>query len=720
MRTLNPVFHANDSPETAACAFTLGIQHPPGYPLPALLGKIFTFIPAGNEGFRVNIGAAFFAALAVLMLFFILVDTFKSGRENETAALAAAATASLCFAFSHTFWSEALSSKGGIYTLNAFLLLACVFALFKWQKTKQVKQLYLFSLVYGVSLANHWESMAVATPAFFVFALLVLAKDGFYKTLKFSNLVFMAALLFSGICIYAYLLIRSKTAWLNWGRPDTFAQLVQVILREQYADLEKARSLSVVANQADRIVKLMFSEFFAAGLMLAAAGFVAAMRTQKKERYLFFVVLAITILGALAFYFNLKEELLWIMDVFMIPVYVVMAVFGGTAIKWGMDFMAEGGSRKAELKGDGLRSEGGRKDSTIHPPPSALRLQSLTPIILAALLPALMLLGNWRKADQSRYFYAYDFGMNIIKSIEPPALALLDGDFNVMPQMYFKYVQKITQFCPVTTLFLYKPWGVLNQRAECPDVKFTSAPGDSFSSKLNNIVAQNYKERNIFVSVFRKSFEEFYPEGNRLLAPNGLVMKLTFDKIGTVRNAEVNLRKLSYRGLMGDGGYQNSTTKLCVSNYSSAYMETGNALKDAGDLKKAFVYMNRAVMLANEKTKAQSLTHLGILYSAAGDNETAIAKYKLAIAADKKLPEPYSNMSGIYNSMKKYDEAIAMAAEAMKQKPAFSEAYNNMAIAYYNKGDRKKAIELMEKAVEFSPRNELAKRNLAILKGEIK
>jgi hypothetical protein len=452
-------------------------------------------------------------------------------------------------------------------------------------------------------------------------------------------------------------------------------------------------------------------EFSAGGLVLAAAGSLFAFKEQKKERFVFFAVLAATILAALAFYFNLKEEMLWIMDVFMIPVYVVMAAFAAVAVKWGMDLVADCGLRIAELK-----TNGSIPKSEIRNP----KLWSAAIIGIAAMLPILMLAGNWKKADQSRYFYAYDFGMNIIKSIEAPAIALLDGDFNVMPQMYFKYVDKITGFCPVTTLFLYKPWGVLNQLAECPDVKFTSGKNDNFSSKLANIVAQNYREKNIFVSVFRKSFEEFYPEGNRLLVPNGLVMKLTFDKKGTAKNAEINMRKISYRGLTGDGPWQNSTTKLCVSNYSSAYMELGNAFKELGDFKKAFFYMNRAVMLANEKTKAQSFTHLGILYSMTGDNNTAVENYKKAIEADKKLPEPYSNLSGIYNSMSKYDEAITFAQEAIKQKPAFSEAYNNMAIAYYNKGDKKKAVEFMEKAVEYSPGNELAKKNLLILKGEMK
>ena len=59
IRTLQPVFNFDDSPETIACAYTLGIQHPPGYPLPTLIGKLFTFLPFANTGFKINLQAAF-------------------------------------------------------------------------------------------------------------------------------------------------------------------------------------------------------------------------------------------------------------------------------------------------------------------------------------------------------------------------------------------------------------------------------------------------------------------------------------------------------------------------------------------------------------------------------------------------------------------------------------------------------------------------------------
>jgi tetratricopeptide (TPR) repeat protein len=708
LRTLNPVFHANDSPETAACAYTLGIQHPPGYPLAALLGKIFTFIPAGNTGFRVNMQAGFFGALAAMMLFLLMLDMLK-GKSADAAAYIISASTALCFAASPTIWPESLSSKGGIYSLNAFLMLFTVYSLFTWERTKRIKWLYTAAFAYGMSLSNHWESMAAATPALLIFAFLILRKDGLYKTIKMRHAAFTAVFAAAGVLIYAYLLIRARAAALDWGRPDTLAQLLQVVLRQQYADLEKARDIQTALNQAGRAAALIASEFTAAGIILCVAGIKGMLDTGRKERLVFFSTLTAVILAAIIFYFNLKEEMLWIMDVFMIPVYIAMAVFIGFGIKWIYNLSGgKLGTRNPEL---------GTEDKTVK---AKTQIPKYAALCLAAVLPVYMLAANYAKCDQNRYFYAYDFGMNIIKSMDPPAIAMLEGDFNVMPQMYFKYVEKKAGFCPVTTLFLYEQWGVLNLKSECPEVKFNPAPSDNYSGKLNNVITNNYKEKNIFASIVRNAFQEFYPRGNALLAPHGLLMKMTFDKKGSVKESGAILRRMSYRGILDEKLSQNSTTKLCLSNYASAFLETGNAFKEMGDMKKAYYYLTRAVTVANERIKAQAYTHLGVYYSVTGDYNSAIEVYKKAIAADKKMVEAYSNLAGIYNNLKRYDDAIELCGRAIKEKPDFSDVYNNLSIAYYSKGDKAKAIEAMEKAVSLNPGNERAKRNLMILKGEIK
>lgn len=71
--TLCPTVYVGDSGELIAAAYTLGIPHPPGYPLFTILGKIFiTLIPIGSIAYRVNLLSAFFASATVTMLYIFL------------------------------------------------------------------------------------------------------------------------------------------------------------------------------------------------------------------------------------------------------------------------------------------------------------------------------------------------------------------------------------------------------------------------------------------------------------------------------------------------------------------------------------------------------------------------------------------------------------------------------------------------------------------------
>ena len=71
--TLCPTVYVGDSGEFTTAAYTLGITHPPGYPLYVLLGKIFTLIiPFGNIAYRINLMSAFFGALSCGIVYLIV------------------------------------------------------------------------------------------------------------------------------------------------------------------------------------------------------------------------------------------------------------------------------------------------------------------------------------------------------------------------------------------------------------------------------------------------------------------------------------------------------------------------------------------------------------------------------------------------------------------------------------------------------------------------
>ena len=93
---IGPTITGDDSGELVSAAYTLGIAHPPGYPLWCMLGKLFTIIvPYGSIAWRVGFMSAFFGATTAALLCLIVIRLSKSP--------IAGAIAGLAFAFSDEF-----------------------------------------------------------------------------------------------------------------------------------------------------------------------------------------------------------------------------------------------------------------------------------------------------------------------------------------------------------------------------------------------------------------------------------------------------------------------------------------------------------------------------------------------------------------------------------------------------------------------------------------
>ena len=154
LSTLSPTLGEADSFEFQVVSYTLGIAHPTGYPLYILLGKLATLLPVGNVAYRVNLISPLFASLAVVCLYLCLV--------HLTRHRAASLLATLAFAFSRTFWSQAVIAE--VYALNAFFVALVLYLVLKSKKL-------LTAFVYGLSLTNHL-TMALLAPGIAIYALL--------------------------------------------------------------------------------------------------------------------------------------------------------------------------------------------------------------------------------------------------------------------------------------------------------------------------------------------------------------------------------------------------------------------------------------------------------------------------------------------------------------------------------------------------------------------
>ena len=72
--TLAPTVTLVDSGELIVAARSLGVAHPPGFPLYVVLAHLATMIPVGSVAVRVNFASALFAALACAALSLVVIE----------------------------------------------------------------------------------------------------------------------------------------------------------------------------------------------------------------------------------------------------------------------------------------------------------------------------------------------------------------------------------------------------------------------------------------------------------------------------------------------------------------------------------------------------------------------------------------------------------------------------------------------------------------------
>src|ERR1041385_4330148 len=164
--TLAPTVTLVDSGELILAAHSLGVAHPPGFPLYLMLAHLFSIVPVGSVAVRVNFASAFFAALACAMLTLVVaeiieiinrashlaeserrlkkaarkgkkvpsysVPTAAANNSNWLLTLLSAIAAGLLLAFSRTLWSYATIAE--VYSLNTALILTIFFLMLRWRR----------------------------------------------------------------------------------------------------------------------------------------------------------------------------------------------------------------------------------------------------------------------------------------------------------------------------------------------------------------------------------------------------------------------------------------------------------------------------------------------------------------------------------------------------------------------------------------------------------
>lgn len=460
-RTLAPTVTLVDSGELIVAASSLGVAHPPGFPLYVVLAHLATLVPVGSVAVRVNFASALFAALASAVLSLVVFEALitaqllrsidrvrrKAGRkkskkdgapeepQNEAAPrrslvlIVSGMVAGLLLAFSRTLWAYATIAE--VYTLTSLLILVIFLLMFQW-RTRCIeathksaatfadnpvhlaganRSLYASALVFGLALGAHHVSVGLMLPAL---AALVIATSGigFFRS---KRIIYAAAFAFAGLfLVYAYLpLAASRSPVMNWGDPRTLERLWWQVTGRQY-QVFFSYSLQTAASQFGDFIRLAANEFgpwwLPAGSVLSVAGFAAVF---QRDRTLFWF-LALVIAGDLVY--ALGYEIAEDKDAYYLPALIAMTMAAGLGVEWLINKIASAGV--------------------------ASKPRKAIAALLLLLLPVVALVGNRSYDDRSRYFIAQDYVANIFSTVEPGGM-LLTRDWQVYsPMLYFQEIER--------------------------------------------------------------------------------------------------------------------------------------------------------------------------------------------------------------------------------------------------------------------------------------
>lgn len=270
-----------DAGEFVAAASQLGISHPPGHPLAALVGNALTLIPIGSLALRVALASVLFAALAAGFLFLAIETTVQSlGVQTKRVATPLALGATWLVVGSYGWWFQAVRPE--VYALEAALVCIAIeriVALEAAWPSHDVRPLYVSALAVGLALANHHFLAFLILPA----AAPTLARVRRAK--GWRPVLISLGCIGAGLATYAYLPLRAAAnPPLNLGEPTTASRIWWVVTAEAF---QKNSGGGVPQPLWERFADIgvqLVGSLHVVPLLLAAAGMYAILRTPGARR----------------------------------------------------------------------------------------------------------------------------------------------------------------------------------------------------------------------------------------------------------------------------------------------------------------------------------------------------------------------------------------------------------------------------------------------------
>jgi|DewCreStandDraft_4_1066084.scaffolds.fasta_scaffold07282_9 hypothetical protein len=409
LQTLPPTVYIGDSGELITSSLTLGIGHPPGYPLYLLIGKISSLLPVGDIAFRYNLLSTIFAIFVFIVLFntCFLFCKILLKNTNDFFLKISCFSVSIIFCLSYIFWSQSGNAKGGIYVLSHLILLLTVYYFFKYLYQKKDKFLILSIYLSGFLPSIHFTTSGATV--FLILAAIFFIKNFSYKKNFISIFLFFLSLLTP----YLYLFLRVKNfPIVHWHEINATPEIIGFILRKPYSIKTTVPfnfdiGIFKIKNYIGQLIRCY--HFF---IVFIIWGFFLLFRYNKILFY-FFISFFVFNLGGVIFLTgnSFSPFTVYVNTNFYIFIDIILIITASLALYKFLFYIKKEKTAKYSL------------------------------YLLPVFCFIFQLSINYNTHDHSKKFLAYDHILNIERTLNPGDKLFSEEDFDVFNIMYFKYVK---------------------------------------------------------------------------------------------------------------------------------------------------------------------------------------------------------------------------------------------------------------------------------------
>jgi hypothetical protein len=469
--TLAPSIFWGDSPELTSAAFSGGVAHPTGYPTYTMLGYAFTHgVPFGSVAWRMNLLSALSAAIAVGLLYLVLL---RLTRRSAPAALGA-----LLFAFGKTFWSQAVIAE--VYAFHLLAVSLVLLCALSWDATGKRAWLLGAALTYGLAFTHHLQAILLA-PALLWLAFTSPRRAQFFRELRWSLPLFVLP-----VVLYAYIPLAAwRDTPQNWNDARTWSNLYRHVTGWEYRELMFSKTPEMLKFDVLRYFGLLSAEWGYAVLPLAVLGAWSLVRQSRR----LFVLTALLYVTSVAYALSYR---IFDIESYYLGAHLVVAAWAAFGVR-----------RLAVWLQLLFRRQ--------HADPPKRRALARVVAVSFALLPASAVSANWSANDLHADFGALNYARTAVASLKPNAVVFVNGDYACFPLTYVLHVEKKrpdVSLVVLTDLF-YKHRVRLLTRLEKEGVKvrptecFTQdrSPVHRDSCLLERLVADNVDRRPVYLAI---------------------------------------------------------------------------------------------------------------------------------------------------------------------------------------------------------------------------